>query len=80
MAVRNFWIDAYIDGRQTVLSGGPKNKNGGMDVIIYQREEGGIVTAVRIDCFERNGKLETHVKVNGEPVICGGEASYVTQR
>lgn len=26
--VRNFWIDAQIDGR-TVLTGGPKGKGGG---------------------------------------------------
>lgn len=39
MAVRNFWIDANIDGRLTELSGGPRDKTGGMDVTIKQRAE-----------------------------------------
>lgn len=61
MAVRNFWINAYIDGRQTVLSGGPKNKEGGMRIEIYQREEGGIVNAVEIKCVEYSGRLATEI-------------------
>ena len=40
MAVRNFWVDADIDGRQTGLGGGPMSKDGGMDVTIYQRDGG----------------------------------------
>lgn len=35
MSVRNFWIDADIDGRQTMLGGGPRSSDGGMDVTIY---------------------------------------------
>ena len=29
MAVRNFYVEADIDGRQTMLGGGPRNKDGG---------------------------------------------------
>ena len=82
MAVRNFWIDAYIDGRQTVLSGGPKNKEGGMEVCIYQREEGGIISAVHIKCVEQNGRLATEVytwepQTNGrrEMTMIGGRVT-----
>ena len=61
MAVRNFWIDADIDGRETMLSGGPRRKDGGMSVIIKQRDEGSITTALRISCKEYDGKLLTQV-------------------
>lgn len=76
MAVRNFWIDASIDGRKTDLSGGPASKEGGMDVTIKQRSKGGIVTAYRIHCYECVGELVTKVyDTNGE-LIC----RHVTER
>ena len=65
MAVRNFWVDASIDGRKTELSGGPKSKGGGMKVVIKQREEGSIVTALTVYCYEIGGELVTEV-FNGE--------------
>lgn len=69
MSVRNFWVDADIDGRQTMLSGGPRAENGGMDVTVYQRDDGGIRTVVRIICRRQfNGKLVTYVDVDGERV------------
>lgn len=61
MAVRNFWIDANIDGRETELAGGPRSKDGGMDVVIKQRDCGKITTAVKIRCFEYEGKLTVEV-------------------
>ena len=66
MAVRNFWVEADIDGRQTMLSGGPRSKDGGMDVTVYQRDEGQIKTAVEIKCFisRKTGKLVTVVAKN----------------
>ncbi len=65
--VRNFWIDADIDGRQGMVSGGPRTKDGGMFIKIYQRDQGSIVTACTIQCaVEPDGKLVTYV--NGEEV------------
>lgn len=61
MAVRNFWVDASIDGRKTDLSGGPVSKEGGMTISIKQRSEGGIVTAFRLYCYELDGELTTEV-------------------
>lgn len=75
MAVRNFWIEADVDGRNTNLAGGPRAKDGGMVVTLKQRELGCITTPVRIECFERHGELVTEVYVNGENV-----ASVVTER
>lgn len=61
MAVRNFWIDADIDGRKTMLSGGPSAKDGGMSISIKQRDDGGIVTAFKVYCYEVDGELITEV-------------------
>ena len=61
MAVRNFWIDVNIDGRQTFLSGGPKAKTGGMDITIYQRNEGSIKKAISIYCRADGDRLYTEV-------------------
>lgn len=71
MAVRNFWVEAFIDGRETVLGGGPRSRTGEMTVRIYQRDEGGIADAYRIECTERNGVLETTIyDGNGIPMHC----------
>lgn len=61
MAVRNFYVEADIDGRQTMLGGGPRNKEDGMKVCIYQRVDGGISDPVKIVCRERYGLLTTEI-------------------
>ena len=58
MATRNFWIDAEIDGQKTQLAGGPRSKDGGMDVLLTVREDGGISDGVRITC-RSDGKKNT---------------------
>lgn len=65
MAVRPFYLDANIEGRQTNCSGGPRRKDGNMFINITQRNEGNIETAIKIECssFEEDGNLmlESHV-------------------
>lgn len=61
MAVRNFYVEANIDGRQTILGGGPKSKTGEMSVRLYQRDDGAITDALLIECKERDGVLITEV-------------------
>lgn len=68
MAVRNFWVEADIDGRETTLAGGPRRKDGAMDVTIYQRDDGGIKTAVRIFCRANGENLVTSVYIDGQEV------------
>jgi len=46
--VRNFWVDAQVDGRQEDLGSGPRAKDGGMTLQVYQRDDGGIVKALSI--------------------------------
>lgn len=46
--VRNFWLQAYIDGRTSDVATGPKNKDGGFTLTIYQRSKGDIVKALTV--------------------------------
>lgn len=69
MAVRNFWIEGSIDGRNTVLAGGPQSKEGGLEVIIKQREDGGITAPIEVICrAAAEGNLTTTVYHNGKAV------------
>ena len=56
MTTRNFWINAAVDGRKTPLAGGPRSKDGGMEVLLTVREDGGISDVVRITCRSDGGK------------------------
>ena len=47
-AVRNFWVDAKIDGYNTVFNGGPKGKDGGLQVTIYQRDNNEVVPVLTV--------------------------------
>jgi hypothetical protein len=48
MTVRNFWIEATVDGRKTPIAFGPRAKDGGFELKIYQREEGSSVHVLTI--------------------------------
>jgi hypothetical protein len=67
MAVRNFWIEANIDGHKTSLEGGPRSKDGGFNLTIYIRDRGSIARAVEVyGLAKSNGKLELTVRESGE--------------
>ena len=38
--VRNFWLEADVDGRVSTVAGGPRGKDGGITLRIYQRSGG----------------------------------------
>lgn len=61
MAMRNFWIEARIDDRETVLKGGPRRKEGGLSLEVLQRNEGESTSAIRVNCYEEFGELVTIV-------------------
>lgn len=62
MAVRNFWVEADIDGYKTKVQGGPRRKEDGMNLTIYQREDGEISTAFQVKCkVTPSGNLITSV-------------------
>lgn len=75
MAVRNFYVEANIDGRQTSLGGGPKSKTGEMTVRLYQRDDGAITDALLIECRERDGKLITEVYDKNHTLIFTNETT-----
>lgn len=68
MALRNFWVTADIEGRETNLEGGPRSKDGGMCVTILQRDNGSKATAVKVNCWESGGELFSRVEINGTHV------------
>ena len=65
MAVRNFWVEASIEGYKTQLKGGPRGKEQGMMVRLYQRNRGEIETAISVICSANGNELVTHVYVDG---------------
>lgn len=73
--VRNFWMEATIEGRASKPAGGPRSKTGDMVVTVYQREEGKSVKAVQVHCQSLGDALRTRVYIAGELV---GE--YTTER
>lgn len=73
--VRNFYVSAHIDGRETDLGSGPRRGDGGMRITLTQRNEGAIEEAFYIVCNAVNGKLFTDIYSNGQFV-----ARYETKR
>ena len=70
--VRNFWLEANIDGRDTTLEGGPISKDGGFRLTIYQRHNGDVVKALDITGqVSHDGELQLWV---------GNEKAKVTRR
>jgi len=67
MVVRNFWIEADIDGRKTELAGGPRRKDGGFDAVVYIRDDGEISTAVTLRGYVYNDKTILEVKGTDSP-------------
>ena len=75
MAVRHFWIEADIEGRQTLLQGGTKRKDGSQTINLYQRSDGSIIKAFRIYIHsfrDENGDLAL------ETIIEDGNGTQVT--
>lgn len=73
MAVRPFYIESDIEGRQTMLKGGPKSGSGDMNTTIYVRDEGCITTPIEVrqyhDLSGDEHKLVTDVVYNGDRVV-----------
>ena len=59
--MRPFWLDANIEGRQTNLCGGPRRKDGRMNIDIRQIDNGNSVTAFKIECESDGKTCETRV-------------------
>ena len=51
MSIRPFWVDVDIDGRSTNLQGGPRARDGQMNVSLLIRDSGEKKIAYKISCF-----------------------------
>jgi len=69
--MRNFYIKGKVDGRKTPIAGGPRNKDGGMVITLYQKEKGESVKILSVSSSVLpSGNLKTVIRVKGvEPEI-----------
>lgn len=73
MAVRPFYVHGKIDGRASLVHGGPKSGTGNMEVSIFQRDQGDVTVPYEIVTshkFEEDGthKLITEVRYFGKKI------------
>ena len=59
--VRNFWFDAQVDDRAAVVSAGPRARDGGMVIDLFQRNDGDVAPAFRITCMPYGNRLVTTI-------------------
>ena len=57
MPIRNFYIDCEIDGWKSKLAGGPAAKDGGFNLIIYQRSGGKKIKALEVTGIARDNGI-----------------------
>lgn len=63
MAVRNFYVNGYVTGRETPITGGPRSLDGGMNLNLTIRENGSISnTVIKINCY-RDSNNKNHVTI-----------------
>lgn len=74
--MRNFYITADIDGRQTQLAGGTAPKDGGMRVRVLQRDKGRSVRAFAVESWAEGETLVSVVFDNTGVAV----ARFETQR
>ena len=48
--VRNFWLEVEVDGRKKRIACGPVNKQGGMRIVLRQRNKGKVERVLIINC------------------------------
>ena len=78
--VRNFWIELDVDGRKSCITTGPRSKDGGFKLTVYQREKGNIVKALSVfGSVNQLGKLETYAYAPLETEL-GDAVSFITER
>lgn len=50
---RNWYMNGSVDGRSSRIEGGPRSKDGGFDLTIHQRENGGVADGLRVTGLAR---------------------------
>jgi len=60
--VRNFFIKVKVDGKQKTVATGPRGKDGGLYIRLYQRDNGEVTNPISIWCHvNQKGELITEV-------------------
>ena len=66
MALRNYWIEVDIDGQKTRLAGGPRARDGKMEIRLYVRDHNASENAVKINCVPDGETLYIKTKIGGD--------------
>jgi len=81
MPIRNFYINCEIDGRKSRLTGGPRAKDGGFNLTIYQRSEGEKIIALEVDGVVRaDGKLRLEIMKNDDILMVSSIEDRLTTK
>lgn len=56
--VRNFWIEAEVDGRKTPVALGPQGKDGGFHLTVYMRNKGEVEAVLGLEGRVEGKNLE----------------------
>ena len=78
--MRNWWAKAYVDGRKTPVTFGPRRKDGGFTLYINQRSEGRSFRAAAIYATPTDEALILDVRVFDENGTCVAVNQLVTRR
>lgn len=72
--LRNFWVAGVVDGRKCPISGGPRSRDGGVNLTVYQRNNGRAAVALTIEgTASRDGTLRLAIKARLPcEVTCAG--------
>lgn len=61
--IRNFWIECTIDGRESALTVGPRNKDGGFALTVFAQDKGNVSLGVNLCGYvDAKGQLVLEVR------------------
>jgi hypothetical protein len=63
--VRNFWLEGGAEGIASRHAFGPRSRDGGASLTVYQRSAGEVSEALRVRCYaDGSGRLETEASAD----------------
>ena len=67
--VRNFWLNAQIDGRRSAFASGPRSACGGFSLAVFYRDRGTVARPLRVTGRCIDGRLVLDVDDDGTTVF-----------
>jgi hypothetical protein len=81
MALRNWWIEAKMDDSDVVHTFGPRAKDSGFEISVYQRDDGQSKLALHIEAFAyEDGRLQLDARMGSDFWRPGNSAIIVTSQ